>query len=80
MTEKEIIEANKIFAENVKLAYTEEYFLAAVNKDTVIALTPKHAKRIKEYLTYEIEMYEKKYGVIDSKWDASIKSPFMGGE
>lgn len=70
----------KQFCESVTLGYAEEYFaVAMVSGQNVNAysLTPQHAKRLLQYLTYNIENYEKSFGEIKAEWVPGVQSPIQ---
>ncbi|MEL6804848.1 MAG: DUF3467 domain-containing protein [Bacteroidota bacterium] len=78
MKQEDLQKAPKVFAENVKLGFTPEYFVLATSSGsqaTIYALTPGHAKRLQQYLAHEIKNYEEKHGEIKATWDPSVKSP-----
>lgn len=68
----------KVFCESINLAFTPEYFvmgLATGNQGTLYALTPAHAKRLRQYLEHQIGEYEKEHGEITAEWKPNIVSP-----
>ncbi len=70
--------APKLFCENIKLAFTPEYFamgLSSGSQATIYSLTPGHAKRLMQYLSHEIAQYEKTHGKIVAEWSPHIVSP-----
>lgn len=70
--------APKLFAENVKLGFTPEYFVFGVSsgeKAHIFSLTPGHAKRLKQYLEHELSEYEKAHGEITAEWSPNVVSP-----
>ncbi len=72
--------APKLFCENIKIGFTEEYFVAALSsgeQSAFYSLTPEHAKRLMLYLNHEIAEFEKKYGSIEAVWSPSIVSPIQ---
>ncbi len=71
----------KQFVENVSGGFTEEFFVLAFfsgDAATTFALTPKHAKRFSEWVSYQVKEYEKKHGEIDAVWVPGMKSPIQG--
>lgn len=70
--------APKLFCENIKIGYSNEYFVIALSSGAQAAfysLTPEHAKRLMKYLSHEIEGYEKKHGDIHADWSPNVVSP-----
>ena len=70
--------APKLFCENIKMGYSEEFFAVALSSGEDVecyALTPEHTKRLLKYLTHEIVNYEKQYGEIHADWNPNIVSP-----
>lgn len=68
----------KMFCENIKIGFTPEYFVLALSSGvqaTIYTLTPQHAKRLLQYLTHEIEQFEKTNGTINADWNPNIVSP-----
>jgi len=67
-----------MFAENIKIAYTPEYFVLGLSSGSqaqIYSLTPAHAKRLQQYLTHNIEEYEEKNGEITAEWNPNVVSP-----
>ena len=77
------MDLNKIpkqFCDNVTIAYSAEYFalaLTAGQNVNAYSLTPAHAKRLVQYLSYNIENYERSFGEIQAKWAPGIESPIQ---
>jgi len=72
--------APKQFCENITAAFSPEYFVLAMQTGgnaMVYAITPKHAKRLAQYMNHQVSEYEKQNGEIDAKWDPNIKSPIQ---
>ena len=72
--------APKLFCENIKIGYTPEYFVVGLSSGTqaqIYSLTPAHAKRLQQYLSFEIEKFEKEHGEITAKWDPNVVSPIQ---
>ena len=70
--------APKLFAENIKVGYTPEYFVLGMSSGAqaqIYALSPAHAKRLKQYLEHEINNFEKKHGEITAEWNPNVVSP-----
>lgn len=81
----DIKKAPKLFCESVNLAYTPEFFIISLssgNQASIYSLTPQHAKRLQQYLAYQIADYEKRHGHIKADWNPNIVSPLQitGGE
>ena len=80
MKSDDLQKAPKLFAENIKIGYTPEYFVMGVSSGKqaqIYSLTPGHAKRLQQYLAHELANYEAKHGGIDTTWDPSVKSPMQ---
>lgn len=78
MKPEDLKNAPKLFCENIQIGKSNEYFaigLSSGNQAQIFTLTPAHAKRLLQYLSYEIDEFEKEYGVINTKWDPHIISP-----
>lgn len=78
MEGKDLQKAPKLFAENVKIGFSPEYFVLGIssgNQAQIYSLTPGHAKRLQQYLTHELEEYEKKHGEITAEWNPNVVSP-----
>lgn len=78
MNPEDMKTAPKLFCENVRIGHSPEYFVMGVtsgDQAQVYSLTPGHAKRLMQYLEYEIDEYEKKHGEITATWDPSVVSP-----
>lgn len=70
--------APKLFCESINVGFTPEYFVMALssgNQGTIYSLTPQHVKRLHQYLTHQIEEYEKENGAITAEWNPNIVSP-----
>lgn len=70
--------APKLFCENIKIGHSAEYFvfgLSSGNQGQVYSLTPQHAKRLLQYLSYEIDEYEQEHGAINAPWEPHVVSP-----
>ena len=82
MQPDELKRAPKLFAENIKIAYTPEYFVMGMSSGEqaqIYSLTPAHAKRLKLYLEHELKEYEKQFGTIDTDWNPHVQSPIQPG-
>lgn len=80
MKSDDIKKAPKLFAENIKLGYTPEYFVCAITSGAnaqTYALTPPHAKRLFLYLKHELEAFEAQHGTINTTWSPAIPSPMQ---
>ncbi len=77
------MDLNKIpkqFCENITVAYSPEYFIIAMMTGQNInaySLTPQHAKRLQQYLQYNIENFEKNFGEIKANWTPGVESPLQ---
>jgi len=70
--------APKLFAENIKIGYSPEYFVMGVssgNQAQIYSMTPGHAKRLLQYLEHELKNYEEKHGEITAEWNPNVVSP-----
>lgn len=70
----------KQFCENITVAYSPEYFIMAmITGQTISAfsLTPQHAKRLQQYLKYNIDNFEKNFGEIKAEWTPGVESPLQ---
>ncbi len=78
MKSEDLKKAPKLFAENIKIGFSSEYFVMGISSGTqaqFFSLSPGHAKRLKQYLEHEILSYEKKHGEITAEWNPNIISP-----
>lgn len=78
MKPEDLQKAPKFFCENIKLGYTPEYFVIGLSsgaQSSIYSLTPAHAKRLKQYLSHEVEQYEKVNGEIKAEWNPNVVSP-----
>ncbi len=76
----DITKAPKQFLDNVTGGFTEEAFALAMlsgEHAVVYALTPQHTKRFSQWLSYQIEQYEKTNGKIVAEWVPGMKSPIQ---
>jgi hypothetical protein len=70
--------APKLFCENIQTGYSNEYFVIGLQSGQqaqAYALTPAHAKRLVQKLTYEISEFEKQHGEITTEWNPNVVSP-----
>jgi hypothetical protein len=78
MKNDDLKKAPKLFCENITIGKSAEYFamgLTSGSQAHIFALSPEHAKRLRDYLTYEIADYEKEYREIQTSWTPLVKSP-----
>ncbi len=81
MKPEELQNAPKIFCENIRIGYSPEFFVVGLSsgaQSSIYSLTPKHTKRLLQYLQHEIEQYEKINGEIISEWNPNVVSPMQG--
>lgn len=80
MKAEDLKKAPKMFCESINVAHTVEYFvmsLSSGSESSIYSLTPQHAKRLEQYLSYQLQEYEKQHGVINAQWSPNIKSPIQ---
>lgn len=80
MKSEDMKRAPKVFCESIQLATTPEYFvmsLSSGDEGSIYALTPQHAKRLVQYLSHQVDQYEKDYGAIKADWKPQIVSPIQ---
>lgn len=78
MDSKDLQKAPKLFAENIKIGFSPEYFVMGVSSGAqaqIYSLTPGHAKRLQQYLDHEIKEFEQKHGEITAEWSPNVVSP-----
>lgn len=78
MNTDDIKNAPKLFAENIKLGYTPEYFVLGISSGSqaqIYSLSPAHAKRLLQYLEHELKNFEEKHGEITAEWNPNVVSP-----
>jgi hypothetical protein len=78
MTPDDLKKAPKLFCENIKIGHSPEFFVMGFSSGSqahIFSLTPQHAKRFLQYLSYEIGEYEKEHKVIDATWVPHVVSP-----
>ena len=76
----DIAKAPKQFLDNVTGGFSEEFFVLAMlsgEHATAYALSPQHAKRLSQWLAYQVEDYEKKHKKIEAQWIPGTKSPIQ---
>ncbi len=70
--------APKLFAENIKVGYTPEYFVMGISSGAqaqFYALSPAHTKRLIQYLEHELKNYEEQHGEVTAEWNPNVISP-----
>lgn len=78
MRPEDLKKAPKLFAENIKIAHTSDYFVLAISSGAqaqIFSLTPAHTKRLLQYLTHEVKNFEDKNGEIKAEWSPIVVSP-----
>lgn len=78
MKPEDLKSASKLFAENVQLGFTPEYFVVGIssgNNAQIYSFSPAHAKRLQQYLAHEIKEFEAKHGEITAEWSPNVVSP-----
>lgn len=78
MKNEDLKQAPKLFAENIKIGFSPEYFVMAVSSGSqaqFYSLTPGHAKRLMQYLEHELTAFEAKHGPITADWNPNVVSP-----
>ena len=78
MKPEDLKKAPKLFAENIQMGFSPEYFVMGISSGSqaqIYSLTPGHAKRLQQYLEHEIKNYEEKHGEITAEWNANVVSP-----
>jgi hypothetical protein len=78
MKSDDLKKAPKLFAENIQIGFSAEYFVLGIssgNQAQIYSMTPGHAKRLLQYLEHEIRDYEKENGLITAEWNPNIVSP-----
>lgn len=78
MDSKDLQKAPKLFAENIKIGFSPEYFVMGVSSGSqaqIYSLTPGHAKRLLQYLEHELSEFEAKHGEITAEWNPNVVSP-----
>ena len=78
MKNDDLKNAPKLFCESISIGKSAEYFVLGLSSGSqahIFTLTPGHAKRLQQYLSYELAEFEKEYGVLDTTWEPLIKSP-----
>ena len=78
MKPEDLKKAPKLFCESIQIGQSPEYFIMGLSSGSqahFFSLTPAHAKRLQQYLTYELAEFEKKNGEIMSTWEPHVVSP-----
>ncbi len=78
MKSDDLKKAPKLFAENITIGYTPEYFVMGLSSGSqaqIYSLTPGHAKRLMQYLEHELKGYEAMHGEITAEWNPNVVSP-----
>ncbi|MDA8597048.1 DUF3467 domain-containing protein [Candidatus Pacebacteria bacterium] len=78
MKPEDLKKAPKLFAENIKVGFTPEYFIMGMSSGAqaqIYSLTPGHAKRLLQYLEHNVKEYEEKHGEITAEWNPNVVSP-----
>ena len=78
MSPNDLKKAPKLFCENIKIGISPEYFIVGLSSGSqahIFSLTPEHTKRFLQYLTYEVQEYEKSHGEIKTQWVPHVISP-----
>lgn len=78
MKSEDLKKAPKLFCENIKIGHSPEYFAVGLSSGSqahIFSLTPAHTKRFLQYLTYEVEEFEKENGKIEATWTPHVISP-----
>ena len=78
MKPDDLKKAPKMFAENIKIGHTPEYFVFGISSGSqaqIYSLTPAHTKRLQQYLTHQISEFEQQNGEITAEWNPNVVSP-----
>ena len=78
MNSNDLKNSPKLFAENIKVGFTPEYFVLGIssgNQANFYSLSPAHTKRLAQYLNHEIKEFETKHGEITAQWNPNVVSP-----
>lgn len=70
----------KTFCESINGGYTKEFFVVVMQSgeiENAYALTPEHMKRASKWFAHQVGEFEKKFGVINAKWEPGIQSPLQ---
>ncbi len=81
MKPNDLLSAPKLFCENIRIGYSQEFFVVGLSSGTqaqIYSLTPQHTKRLLKYLEHEIAQYEKQHGAITAEWNPNVVSPVQG--
>lgn len=80
MKSEDLQKAPKLFAENIKIGHTPEYFVMGISSGAqghIFSLTPGHMKRLQQYIEHELKTYEEKHGAITAEWNPNVVSPIQ---
>jgi hypothetical protein len=80
MKPEDLQKAPKLFCENIKIGFSQEFFVIGMSSGAqshIFSLTPQHAKRLSQYLAHEITLYEKNNGEIKAEWNPHVVSPIQ---
>lgn len=78
MNSDDLKKAPKLFAENIKIGHTPEFFVMGVSSGAqahIFSLTPGHMKRLHQYIEHELKAFEEKNGEITAEWNPNVVSP-----
>jgi len=78
MKPEDLKDAPKLFAENIKVGFTPEYFVLGISSGSqaqIYALSPAHTKRLLQYLEHELKNFEEKHGEVTAEWNPNVVSP-----
>lgn len=78
MKPDDLKKAPKLFAENIRIGHSPEYFVLGISSGAqaqIFSLTPAHTKRLLQYLEHEVKAYEELHGEITAKWNPNVVSP-----
>lgn len=78
MKPDDLKKAPKLFAENIKIGFSPEYFVLGISSGSqaqIYSLSPGHAKRLQQYLEHEIKNFEEQHGEITAEWSPNVVSP-----
>lgn len=76
----DLLKAPKQFIDSVMGGFTDEHFILAMlsgENAQIYAVTPQHAKRIAQWMQYQVTEFEKKHGAINAEWTPGMKSPIQ---
>ena len=73
-------EIPKQFCDSVNGGFTKESFVMIVsvgNNSMPYAFSLEHAKRFSQWLSHQVEQFEKNVRKINAEWNPNIKSPIQ---